>query len=120
MKLLTAVDQITTRTGDHGFELHVKVEFSSEERSLIQRYHAERWALLAQESCVYAPHAESTTVITIRTLIKGATFTCQNVAEIIIYEQTIKEAFTDLEDVVDLIRRFKNEILGESTPNRNL
>jgi len=105
MKLFTSVDRTITVDDEIGFQLHVKVELTPEEKSLIQRYHAERWMLLARDSLIYTPYAANTD-ITIHALVRGTTFTGGTISEILAYEQRVKEAFADLEDVVDLIRKF--------------
>mgnify|MGYP003499714054 CR=1 FL=1 len=107
MELYASIDQMITDTGSTGFELHIKVQLTAEEAQLIKKYHAERWTLLSPES-------GKGPAITIGSLIDGLIFYSKDAGEVIAYEQSVKDAFDDLEHVITLMRQFGNEDIYEN------
>jgi len=101
------ITRMTADTGKAGFELRIKVQFTAEEAQLIKKYHAERWTLLSPES-------GNSIVITIGSLMDSLTLYGKDAGEVIAYEQSMKDAFDDLEHVIILMRQFGNEDIYEN------
>lgn len=106
MEWYATITQMTADTGSIGFELRIKVQFTAEEAQLIKKYHAEKWTLLS-------PDSGSSMVITIGSLMDGLTLYGKDAGEVMAYEQSVKDAYGDLEHVIALMRQFDKQEIYE-------
>ncbi len=89
MKLHITKDQAKGMFGGIKFELTAKVTLTNEEAELVRKYKAEKQTLLKKE--VKIPFTTKVFVfdLTIGSLVSGQTFKCEDVAEILEYENSV-------------------------------
>ncbi len=109
MKLLIVKDQAKKMLGGVSFELKARVELTNDEAELIKKYKADKEGLLQKE--VKIPFTGKSIVlnITIGSLIGGQTFKCNDIAEILEYEQNIKEACENFKNYLEVMKDFGGE-----------
>lgn len=117
MKLLLGRGQAKGMLGGISFELHARVELTREEEELVRKYRANKEVLFSKEggtarkllasSLGAAPIAVQN--ITIESLVSGQTFKCQSIAEILAYEETVKDACGAFKTYLEAMRSFGGE-----------
>jgi len=104
MKLVIARDQSKGLLGGNKFELTVRVQLTSEENDLVKKYKAGSEVLVVKEGLFGGQKP-----LTIGSLMEGQTFKCNNIAEILEYENSVKESCEAFKNYLELMRGFGGE-----------
>ncbi|MGB8657730.1 MAG: hypothetical protein WCE90_08100 [Candidatus Zixiibacteriota bacterium] len=109
MRLFIRKEQAKGLLGGVKFELGARVELTNEEAELVKKYKAEKEVLLKKE--VKIPFTGRALVfdITIGSLTAGQTFKCNDIAEILEYEKSIKESCEAFKNYIEVMRNFGGE-----------
>lgn len=92
MKLFIKRDQSSGMFGGVKFELFAKVDLTSEEDGVVKKYKADKEVLMSKEVKIPLTGKAINLAITIGSLVAGQSFKCNDVAEILEYENNIKES----------------------------
>jgi hypothetical protein len=108
MKLFITRDQARGLLGGVKFQLKARVELTDEEAQLVKKYKVERETLLKKKIEVLG--IPLTTIdLMIDSLTAGQTFKCNNIAEILVYEENVKEACKAFKSHLEVMRSFGGE-----------
>ena len=113
MKLYLKRDQAKRLLGGVKFELFAKAELTSEERDLVNKYKVQKEVLLQKE--IKIPFTKKTVFlnIDIGSLTNGQTFKCKDIADILEYEDNVKEACEQFKGYIEVMKRFGGEEIIE-------
>jgi hypothetical protein len=100
MKLLIARSQAGRMLGGVNFELQVKVELTKEEAEIARKYQASNEVLLSRKIWVGEER------LTIGSLTTGQKFKGSNIAEILAYEEAVKESCQTFKRYLEVMRSF--------------
>lgn len=106
MKLVISRDQSKKMLGGISFELSAKVELTNDESEIVKKYKAHNEALLKKEIKIPLTGRSITLAITIGSLIDGQSFKCNDIAEILEYEQNVKESCEAFKNYIEVMRHF--------------
>ena len=113
MKLAIGRNQASGMFGGVKFELHAKVNLTPEESALISKYKADKEVLLKKD--VKIPFTGRALVfdLTIGSLVNGQTFKCNDIAEIMEYENNVKESCERFHNYLKVMSTFGGEEIIE-------
>jgi hypothetical protein len=106
MKLFITRDQAKGMFGGVKFELEAKVELTNEEYELVKKYKADKEVLLKKDLKVPLTGHSIILDITIGSLVNGQTFKCNDIAEIIEYENSVKESCKAFKNFITIMKHF--------------
>jgi len=109
MKLLITKDQAKGVFGGVKFELNAKVALTNEENELVRKYKAEKQVLLKKEVKIPFTGKAIMLDITIGSLVAGQAFKCEDVSEILEYENSIKESCSAFKRYLEVMKHFGGE-----------
>jgi hypothetical protein len=106
MKLYITRDQAKGFLGGTKFELSAKVELTNDESSLVSKYKADKEILLQKE--IKIPFTSKTLILDINIggLMMGQTFKCKDIADIIEYENNVKDACGTFKNYLEVMKNF--------------
>lgn len=109
MKLIIVRDQAKGLLGGTKFELRARVELTSEESGLVKKYKADKEVLLQREMKI--PFTSKAVIfdISIDGLMSGETFKCKDIADILAYEENVKEACENFKNYLEVMGHFGGE-----------
>jgi hypothetical protein len=84
---------------------------SADEAELIKKYKVHKETLLIKTVSMFG--REFDLAITIENLINGQKFKCKDIAEIITYEENVKEACDTLKNNIEVMKSFGGEDVFE-------
>lgn len=91
MKLYILRDQAKGLMGGVKFELKARAELTQEESGLVKNYKADKEVLLKKEIKIPLMSKAFVLNLTIGNLISGQTFKCNDIGEVIAYEESVKK-----------------------------
>lgn len=100
-------DQAKGLLGGVNFQLQAKVDLTDEESGLVNRYKADKEALLQKELSLFGRKLSFD--LKIKDLIKGETFKCSDIADILATEDNVKEACKNFKTYLEVMRGFGGE-----------
>jgi len=106
MKLIITRDQGKGMFGGVKFQLDAKVELTSEESAVIKKYKADKEVLLSREVKIPFTGKSINLAITIDSLVSGQTFKCNDIAEILESEKSVKEACESFKNYIMVMNHF--------------
>ena len=106
MKLYITRDQAKGLLGGVKFELEAKVELSGDEADLIKKYKADKEVLVKKEIKIPFTGKSIVLDITIGGLIGGQTFKCNDIAEILETENSVKDACASFKNYITVMKHF--------------
>jgi hypothetical protein len=109
MKLRINRNQASGIFGGVKFELKVHVELSPEESNLISRYKADKEVLLKKEVKIPLTGRALVLDLTIGSLMAGQTFKCNDIAEILEYEDNVKQSCEAFRQYLSVMESFGGE-----------
>jgi hypothetical protein len=109
MQLVISRNQASGVFGGIKFELRVQVRLTQKEAELIDKYKAHKEVLLKKE--IKIPLTGRALVLdqTIGSLVGGQTFKCNDIAEIMEYEQNIKASCEAFQNYLTVMHSFGGE-----------
>ena len=102
------------------FELRARVELNPDETELVSRYKADKEVLLQKEIKIPLTGKALQLNLTIGSLVAGQTFKCADIAEILEYEQNIKQSCEAFRNYLAVMHSFGGEEVikyGDETAN---
>lgn len=109
MKLTIVRNQASGMFGGVKFELHAKVTLTPEEAALIGKYKADKEVLLKKEFKIPLTGRAITLDLTIGSLMAGQNLKCNDIAEILAYEESVKESCEKFHNYLDVMQSFGGE-----------
>jgi len=109
MRLHIRRNQASGVLGGIKFELTGKVELSADELALVKRYHAEKQVLLKKEIKIPFTSRALSLDLTIGSLLNGQTFKCEEIGDIISYEQELKIGCQTFKAYIETMKSFGGE-----------
>lgn len=106
MKLVIQRDQAKKMLGGVSFELAAQVQLTPDEAELVKRYRADREVLLQKEVTIPLTGRSLSLALTIGSLTNGQTFKRNDIAEILGYEESVKNACQSFRAYLDVMRSF--------------
>ncbi|MDP3465216.1 MAG: hypothetical protein Q8R86_05535 [Sulfuricurvum sp.] len=103
MKLIIKKDQDSAFFGGMNFLVKARVELTNEEQELVKKYKVENQILLETTS-IFGPIKW-----TIRDLTSGLSKTGKNVAEVLQYEEIIKQSCEQFKILLEIMKNFGGE-----------
>ena len=113
MKLSIAKDQAKGMFGGVKFELEAKVELTGEESDLVKKYKADKEVLLKKEIKIPFTGRALAMDITIGSLMNGPSFKCNDIAEILEYEKSVKESCEAFKNYLTVMKHFGGKEMFE-------
>jgi len=113
MKLIISRNQASGMLGKVKFELSAKVELTQAERDVTKKYKADKEALLKKEIKIPLTGRSIELAITIGGLVAGQSFKCNDIAEILEYEENIKEACEVFKNYIEVMDSFGGQEVVE-------
>ena len=115
MQLHLTRSQSSKMFGGVRFELHARATLTAEEAELIGRYKVEDEKLM--EKHIKIPFTDRVIIvkITIGSLTSGQSFKCNDIGEILKYEEEVKESCATLRKVIEVMKTFGGEEVIEFT-----
>ena len=107
MKLTITRNQSKKLLGGTNFELTAKVTLTGEEEALVKKYKADKEVLMEKEVTFFGKPLVLT--ITAGNLISGETYSCNNIAEILGYEENIIESCKIFKSYIQAMEQFGGE-----------
>lgn len=106
MKLHITRDQAKGLLGGTKFDLTAKVELTSEEASLVSKYKADKEVLIEKQ--IKIPFTDKAVVVNINIggMMAGQTFKCKDIADILEYEKSVKEACGNFKNYIEVMKNF--------------
>jgi hypothetical protein len=104
MKLIIARDQSKGLLGGNKFEFTARVQLTPEEAELVKKYKAGGEVLVVKEGAFGGQKP-----LTIGDLMEGQTFKCNNIAEILQYEASVKESCEAFKNYIEVMKGFGGE-----------
>jgi len=109
MRLSIRKDQAKGLLGGVKFELSARVELTAEELELVKRYKADKEVLLQKEIKIPLTGRAITLSLTIGSLTAGQAFKCNDIAEILEYEKSLKESCENFKNYIEVMKHFGGE-----------
>ena len=109
MKLYLKRDQAKGLLGGVKFELHARTELTSEEQELVKKYKTHKEILLQKELKIPFTGKSVTLNINIGGLTDGQMFKCKDIADILEYEENVKEACEAFKNYIEVMKSFGGE-----------
>jgi hypothetical protein len=109
MKLFVKRNQASGMFGGVKFELSARVELTPNESEIVKKYKADKEVLLRKEIKIPLTGKSIILDITIGSLIAGQTFKCNDIAEILEYENNIKESCGTFKNYIVVMSSFGGE-----------
>lgn len=109
MKLYIQRDQAKKLLGGVKFELSGRVELTPAESELVRKYKVEKETLVKSEVKIPFTGRSISIDLTIGTLMDGQTFKCNDIAEILEMEKTLKDSCGAFKHYLDLMNHFGGE-----------
>jgi len=106
MKLSITKDQAKGMFGGVKFELEAKVELTNEESELVKKYKADKEVLLKKEIKIPFTGRAIVLDITIGSLVGGQAFKCNDIAEILEYEKSVKDSCEAFKNYITVMKHF--------------
>ncbi|SLM28722.1 conserved hypothetical protein [Desulfamplus magnetovallimortis] len=113
MKLFIVRDQAKKMLGGISFQLSARVELSSEEADLVKKYKMDKEVLLEKEVKIPLTGRSIALNITIGSLMQGQSFKCNDIAEILGYEENVKESCKTFKNYIEVMKHFGGEEVVE-------
>jgi len=113
VKLQLRKDQAKGLLGGVKFELFAKVELTGEELELVRKYKAEKEVLLKRDVKIPFTGRAIVLNLTIGSLTAGQTFTCSDIAEILEYENNVKESCGNFKSYMEVMKHFGGQEIIE-------
>jgi hypothetical protein len=115
MQLHLRKSQAAKFFGGVKFELGAKVTLTDEEAKLVDKYKVQDEVLVEKQ--IKIPFTDRALLIklTIGSLVSGQSFKCNDIGEIIHYEETIKSSCSELRQRLEVMRGFGGEEVFEFT-----
>lgn len=113
MKLHITKDQAKGMFGGIKFELAAKVTLTNEEAEIVRKYKADKQVLLKKEIKIPFTGRAFVLDLTIGSLVSGQTFKCEDVAEILEYENSVKESCAAFKNYLQVMKGFGGEEVFE-------
>jgi hypothetical protein len=101
--------QATKLFGGVRFELHARATITEEEAELIGRYKVQDEVLADKELKIPLTGKSIFLKVTIGSLVSGQTFKCNDIREILNYEQEIKSSCATLRQMIEVMKTFGGE-----------
>jgi len=111
LKLHITRNQAKGLLGNVKFELNSKVELTDEEEKLIKKYNTNQETLFVGKVNILG--IELNVRITIDNLVKGHTFKCSNIAEIVRYEAIVRDSCGTFKNYLEVMKDFGGEDVFE-------
>lgn len=109
MKLFITRDQAKGLLGGVKFELKARVELTNEESELVKKYKVDKEVLLQKEVKIPLTGRALNIALTIGSLTNGQTFKCNDIAEILEYENNVKESCKAFKNYLVVMKNFGGE-----------
>jgi hypothetical protein len=106
MKLVISRDQSKKMLGGISFELSAHVELNGDEAELVKKYKADKEMLMQKEIKIPLTGRSIVLNITIGSLMSGQSFKCKDIAEILEYENNVKESCEAFKNYLEVMRHF--------------
>ena len=111
MRLHITRNQAKGLLGNVKFELNSRVELTEEEDKLIKKYNTRQEILFLGKVNILGVILN--TRINIEDLVKGHTFKCGNIAEIIRYEKIVRDSCATFKNYIEIMKNFGGEDIIE-------
>ena len=111
MKLSITRDQDKGLMGGISFVLQVQVQLAGDEQEIIQKYKAHKEVLLTKTISIMGRSVDL--AITIGGLMEGQKFKCKDIAEILTYEENVKDACSNFKNYIEIMSHFGGEEIIE-------
>lgn len=108
-KLYIKKDQSQGVFGGIKFDLTARVELTSEEAGLVKKYKADKETLLKKEVRIPLTGKSLVIDVTIGSLVTGQIFKCNDIAEILEYEKSVKEFCEGFKNYLEVMKGFGGE-----------
>lgn len=115
MKLIIKRDQSKKLMGGISFELHARIELTDEESSLVAKYKADKEILMKKEIKIPFTGKSIVLNITIGSLMAGQVFKCNDIGEVLEYENSVKESCGSFKNYIEVMGSFGGEEIIEFT-----
>ena len=109
MKLFIVRSQSKGLLGGVKFELKAKVELADREAELVRKYSVEEETLLKTDVKIPLTGRALVFNLTIRSLMNGQNFKCNDIAEILETENNVKEACEAFKNYIEVMDSFGGE-----------
>lgn len=109
MQLVIKKDQSKKLMGGMSFELLAKVQLTENEAALVSKYKADKEVLMKKEFKIPFTGRAIVLNITIGSLIAGQTFKCNDIGEILEYENSVKESCEAFKNYIEVMGSFGGE-----------
>ena len=113
MRLKLVRNQASGMFGGVKFELEARVDLDPSEAELIRRYKADKEVLVKREIKIPLTDRAIVVNLTIGSLMTGQTFKCNDIAEILEYEQSVKQSCEAFRRYLTVMESFGGEELIE-------
>ncbi len=117
MKLRLKRGQSSKMLGGVKFELEAKASLTDEETSLINKYKVHNEVLAEKRIPIPLTDRALVVKITIGSLVNGQTFKCDELKDILAYEEQIKSSCAELRELIERMKTFGGEEVIEFTGN---
>ena len=104
MQLHITRDQSKGFMGGVKFELEAKVDLTQEEADLVKRYKADKAALMQKVVSVFG--REISFDLKVDDLVKGQSFSCNDIGDILETESNVKEACETFKTYLEVMKSF--------------
>ncbi len=104
MKLFVTRDQGKGTFGGVRFTLDAKVELTPEEANLVKKYKVDKEMLLQREISLFGK--KLTFDLTIDSLVRGQTFRCADIGDILATEESVKAACQTFKNYIEVMKGF--------------
>lgn len=113
MRLHIRRNQASGMLGGIKFELSGQVELTADEMALVKRYHAEKQVLLKKEIKIPLTSRSVVLDLTIGSLLNGQTFKCEEIGDILGYEEQLKVSCQTFKAYIETMKSFGGEEILE-------
>lgn len=116
MQLRIKRGQASKMFGGVKFQLEAKATLTAEETDLIDKYRVQDEVLTQKQIKIPLTDRALVIKITIGSLVAGQTFKCDELTDILAYEEEIKQSCAGLRDLIEKMKTFGGEEVIEFTP----
>lgn len=109
MKLYITRGQAKGVFGKVKFSLKARVELNNEEAALVKKYKAQDEILLEKELKIPFLKKKYVLLLKVGSFIMGEEFKCKDIADILQYEENIKEACKIFKNYIEVMKSFGGE-----------
>ena len=113
MRLRISRNQASGVFGGVKFELKAQVQLTPEESGLVSKYKADKEVLLKKEIKIPFTGRSLTLDLTIGSLMAGQTFKCNDIGEILEYEENVKQSCGSFSRYLSVMESFGGEEIIE-------